>query len=74
MNAAFISYSRKNKSFVQKLADAFKKAKRKIWIDWEGIPHGSDWWNEIEAGIETANAFVFIITPESLESEVCAQS
>ncbi|WP_353571390.1 TIR domain-containing protein [Candidatus Albibeggiatoa sp. nov. BB20] len=73
MNAAFISYSRKNKPFVQKLADAFKKADCKIWIDWEGIPHGSDWWNEIEAGIETANAFVFIITPESLKSDVCAR-
>jgi WD40 repeat protein len=71
MNEAFISYSRKNKSFVQKLAEAFKQVNRKVWIDWEGIPHGSDWWNEIEAGIETANAFIFIITPESLISEVC---
>ncbi|MDD2814240.1 MAG: TIR domain-containing protein [Thiotrichaceae bacterium] len=73
MSDAFISYSRKNKAFVQKLADSLKIAARKIWVDWEGIPLSSEWWKEIESGIEHANTFIFIITPESLQSEVCGK-
>lgn len=73
MSDAFISYSRKNKAFVQKLAAALKTAGREIWVDWEGIPLSSEWWKEIESGIEHANTFIFIITPESLQSEVCGQ-
>lgn len=73
MSDAFISYSRKNKPFVQKLAEALKTASREIWVDWEGIPLSSEWWKEIESGIEHANNFIFIITPESLQSEVCGQ-
>jgi WD40 repeat protein len=73
MSDAFISYSRKNKPFVQQLANALKTAGREIWVDWEGIPLSSEWWKEIESGIEHANTFIFIITPESLQSEVCGQ-
>lgn len=73
MSDAFISYSRKNKAFVQKLADALKTAAREVWVDWEGIPLSSEWWKEIESGIEHANTFIFIITPESLQSTVCGQ-
>lgn len=68
---AFISYSRKNKAFVQKLATAFEKVNRLIWVDWEGIPLSAQWWQEIEEGIENANAFIFIITPDSIISEIC---
>ena len=71
MKDAFVSYSRKNKEFVLKLSDAFQTAKRDIWVDWEGIAHGSDWWNEIEEGIQESNCFVFVITPDSIASKVC---
>ena len=70
---AFISYSRKNKEFVKTLADSFEQVDKSVWIDWEGIPHGSEWWKEIESGIENANNFIFVITPDSLVSKVCQQ-
>lgn len=73
MKDAFISYSRKNKAFVQQLTDAFTQAEREVWIDWEGIAHGSDWWQEIEEGIQDGNCFIFVITPDSIASEVCAR-
>ena len=73
MKEAFISYSRKNKVFVQQLTEAFQQAERDVWIDWEGIAHGSDWWNEIEEGIQDSNCFIFVITPESVASDVCAR-
>ncbi len=67
----FISYSRKDKEFAQKLNTALAARDRDAWVDWEGIPLTVDWWAEIEAGIEAANTFIFIISPDSAASEVC---
>ncbi|RMG79160.1 MAG: toll/interleukin-1 receptor domain-containing protein, partial [Chloroflexi bacterium] len=69
----FISYSRRNKEFVQRLDQAFKAEGLEVWVDWEDIPPTADWWKEIQAGIDAAEAFVFIISPDSIRSEVCAQ-
>src|SRR5574339_654564 len=71
MTEVFISYSRKDKEFVQKLNDALKAIGRNAWVDWEGIPITADWWQEIQRGIEAADTFIFIITRDSVESKVC---
>ena len=42
-----------------------------FWVDWEGIPPTVDWWKEIEKGIEEADAFIFLISPDSAASKVC---
>ena len=44
-----------------------------FWIDWEGIPPTVDWWREIEKGIETADIFLFLLSPDSVGSKVCGQ-
>lgn len=67
----FISYSRRDKAFVQKVHDAVKKSGLDVWVDWENIPLTSDWWAEIQRGIENADAFAFVISPDSLNSKVC---
>lgn len=67
----FISYSRRNKEFARRLFDSLKMSGRESWADWEDIPFSVDWWNEIRAGIDSARIFVFIVTPDSLRSEVC---
>jgi hypothetical protein len=41
-------------------------------VDWEDIEFTADWW-AIQAGIEEADTFVFIISPDSAASEVCSQ-
>ncbi len=69
----FISYSRKNKKFAQKLNDSLDSSGIEAWVDWEGIPLSSDWMDEITRAIEGADAFLFIISPDSLASEVCAE-
>jgi WD40 repeat protein len=71
MTDLFISYSRKDLTFVQQLYDKLKEANRDIWIDLEDIPPTAAWMQEIQAGIEGANAFVFVISPDSVVSEVC---
>jgi WD40 repeat protein len=67
----FISYSRADTYFVQKLHSRLQEDGRDIWVDWEDIPLTADWWNEIQEGIEGSDTFLFIISPDSVASEVC---
>ena len=71
MTSLFISYSRKDIEFARKLTAAFKGQDLDFWIDWEGIPPTVDWWKEIQKGIEEANVFVFLISPDSAQSLAC---
>lgn len=68
---ALISYSRKDQKFVRLLTAALATHDLDIWVDWEGIPLSSKWLAEIERAIEAANAFIFVISPDSLSSEIC---
>ena len=69
----FISYSRKDKSFVQKLHEGLTQKQKDSWVDWEDIPLTADWWAEIQAGIEGSDTFVFVISPDSVASKICNQ-
>ncbi len=71
MADVFISYSRKDANFVRRLHAALTAAGRDSWVDWEDIPPTAQWLNEIYAAIEAADAFVFVISPDSLTSTVC---
>jgi WD40 repeat protein len=73
MTDIFISYSRKDKSFAQSLHAALKAVGREAWIDWQDIPVTADWWQEIQHGVEGADTFVFVISPDSVTSSVCRQ-
>lgn len=70
-NDIFVSYSRKDKAFVEKLDAALRQAGRDPWIDWEDIRKGEDWWQSIQRGIEAADTFVFVVSPDSVASKVC---
>ncbi len=70
-SSAFISYSRKNIDFVRKLNDGLDASGIKAWVDWEGIPPSADWMAEITRAIQAADAFIFVISPDSLASKVC---
>lgn len=67
----FISYSRKDKAFVQKLNTALDAAGVQAWVDWEGIELASDWMKTISDAIQGNDAFLFVISPDSLKSKVC---
>ena len=69
----FISYSRKDKPFVRKLNAAIDAAGIDAWVDWEGIPLSSDWMSEITTAINGGDAFVFVISPDSLNSKICME-
>lgn len=71
MSDVFISYSRKDNQFARKLTDTLESRGRDVWIDWQDIPRAEDWLQEIRAGIEAADTFVFIVSQHSLISEIC---
>lgn len=71
MADVFISYSRRDSDFVRRLHAALSAQQRDVWVDWEDIPLTANWWREICAAIEAANTFIFIISPDSVTSEVC---
>ena len=73
MADVFISYSRVDQSFVKVLNQALNKSQYDAWVDWEDIPLTADWWKEIQAGIDAANTFIFVISPDSIASKVCRQ-
>lgn len=71
MPDVFISYSRRDKEFVEKLVKALEDKKRDVWVDFEDIPFASEWWDEIQKGIESSESAIFVISPDYLASEVC---
>lgn len=68
MQHVFISYSRKNIDFVRRVAQWLADAGLEVWIDLKDIDIGVKWLNDIFTGIETSDNFLFIISPDSLES------
>ena len=72
-SALFISYSRKDQPFVKRLDATFRQFDLDPWVDWEDIRKGEAWWSAIQRGIEGANTFVFVLSPDSVASSVCRE-
>ena len=69
----FLSYAREDTDFVRDLHRRLTSQGRSVWVDWESIPHSAEWWSEVERGIESAAALVFILSPDSVFSQTCAR-
>src|SRR5256885_4654614 len=69
----FISYSRKDKEFGRRLDEELKRRDRQAWVDWEGIPPGDTWEKTIYGAIEATHTFIFVLTPDSIASELCGK-
>ncbi len=65
----FISYSRKDSAFVEKLERDLFAFKIKVWRDLHSIPGGSRWFSRIRAGLEASYAMVYVDTAHAQESE-----
>jgi formylglycine-generating enzyme required for sulfatase activity len=66
----FISYSRKDMAFADKLEAALRARGFEVLIDRQEIYAFEDWWARIEALIGGADTVVFVISPESVKSDV----
>jgi hypothetical protein len=73
LSDVFISYAREDFSFAKLLAERLQADGRDAWVDWLNIPPSIDWLAEIRRAIDQANAFVFVITPDSVTSKICRE-
>ncbi len=67
----FISYSRRDEAFVERLRGALADRGKDVWLDREDIGPAVEWRRELELGIEASDVFAFVISPDSLRSEPC---
>jgi hypothetical protein len=63
----FISYSRKDMAFADKLEAALRARGFEAKIDRQEIYAFEDWWTRIEALIGAADTVVFVISPEAVK-------
>lgn len=71
MSQLFISYSRKDTEFSRRVTDQLIAENMDVWVDWQDIPPSVDWIKEIQTGIEEADIFLFLVSPDSIASQVC---
>ncbi len=66
----FISYSRRDRDFVDRLRADLRTRKIPYWIDKEGLTPGTrNWEKALRRAIENSYAVVWVVSPDSLESE-----
>jgi len=68
---AFVSYSHRDEAFVAELVAALKSRGKQTWVDHEDIVPAAQWSQEIEKGITESDAFIFVISPDSVASSEC---
>ena len=69
----FISYSRKDMAFADRLEAALKTRGFEVLIDRQEIYAFEDWWKRIEALIGRADTVVFVLSPDAVESDVASR-
>lgn len=73
MADVFLSYSRRDSDFVRHLADALEARGKQVWVDTEGIRDGEVFPAALRSAVEGSDGFVFVISPDAVESRFCAQ-
>jgi|GEM_PF-3407054 len=68
----FISYGREHSlDFANRLYTALEKEGIDAWFDFANIPKGDDFQKRIDDGIESADNFIFVMSPHALKSTYC---
>ena len=69
----FISYSRKDMAFADCLDAALRARRFEPLIDRAEIYAFEDWWKRVETLITQADTIIFVLSPDSVSSEICAK-
>ena len=69
MTQVFISYSRHDLSFVERLAKDLDAAGLEVWYDLAGLEVGTRWGREIQDAIDASQYFLVVLSPESAKSQ-----
>ena len=68
MGHIFISYSHKDKKYVEKLEKKLIDEGFDVWVD-HRIDYGSQWPREIEKALDSCDAFIVVVSENAFESE-----
>lgn len=68
----FVSYAREDVEFVRALVAGLERRGHEAWLDADDIPPSAQWRDEVKSAIERANAFLFVVSPDSVSSIQCA--
>ena len=69
----FISYSRRDRTVVERLTAALAARGRSAWVDFADIPPTAEWMAEIKGAIDAADTVVVVLSPDSVASPVCTE-
>ncbi len=69
----FISYSRKDMAFADRLDTALQGRNFEPLIDRTEIYAFEDWWARIQSLIAQADTVIFVLSPDSVGSDVCGK-
>lgn len=69
MGHIFISYSRKDVVYAEKLINALKREGFNPWLDADELGAGTQWEKRLKKQIETCDAYLVIMTPKAYKSE-----
>jgi serine/threonine kinase PknH len=68
--ALFVSYSSQDRSAIDPLTTALRRARQQVWFDDE-LGGGEAWWKEILAQIRSCEVFIVALSNRLLESKPC---
>lgn len=68
----FLSYSRKDRAVAQRIAEALRTRHFGVFKDTDDILPTEEWKTRLEQLIAEADTIVFVLSPNSAASEVCA--
>ena len=71
MTRIFVSYSRRDSAFATGLRDALVARGLEVWLDVDEIGDADDWRSAVEEAIGSVDAFVFVVSGDSLRSDMC---
>lgn len=66
----FVSYSSQDRSAIEPLTAALRRARQQVWFD-DDLGGGEAWWNEILEQIRSCEVFIVALSNRSLESKPC---
>lgn len=69
MTRVFISYSRSDELFAQRISTSLSDAGVEVWIDVKDIPLGMKWSTAIQQGLDSCEIMLVIISPDSMSSK-----
>ena len=68
MGHIFISYSKKDVGYAEKLINALRREGFNPWFDIEGLEAGTHWQNRLQTQIFTCDAYILIMSRNSYRS------